>query len=371
MPKTRYFSFLRVVFATRFCYPLPMKIRGLYKKRGWYYYQPPTVDGKRPPAIALRTQDLEGAIDQAYKLHSQKALQPQSKLHMDALLDLYLADRAAARIHTLKTADITRKTLSRLSKDWGNPEVKRIDRKMVEAWRTELQERKGLVGATMSEASIGSYLRRLSGFLSWLVAEKHIREHPMKDIRLGRVKKTKRERFCTVEEREKLLVNPPNQHIDFILHFGFFAGLRFGEMLAMQSSWLTPREGGWLLTVQETPFWKPKDKECRSIEVHPRLAAFIERHGFQKPFMLNPHKPKWVDPPAYRYNPKKAFKTHAAAKGIGWVTYHTLRHSFATHLAAKGAKMVEIAELLGDSLRVVEETYIGYAPKTNSAVSKI
>lgn len=348
-----------------------MKIRGLYQKRGWYYYQPPTVEGVRQPAIALRTQDLESAIDQAYKLHTQKALHPQSKLRMSALLESYLSDRAAARIHTLKTADITRKTLSRLAKDWGDPEVKRIDRKMVEAWRTDLQARKGLVAETMSEASIGSYLRRLSGFLSWCVAEKHIREHPMKDIRLPRVKKTKRMRFCTMEEREKLLIDPPDQHIDFILHFGFFAGLRFGEMLAMQAGWFTPRDGGWLLTVQETPFWKPKDKECRSIEVHPRLAAFIERHGFQKPFMLNPHKSTWVHPPGYRFNPKKAFKSHCVARGVGWVSYHTLRHSFATHLAAKGAKMVEIAELLGDSLRVVEETYIGYAPRSSSAVLDI
>lgn len=218
----------------------------------------------------------------------------------------------------------------------------------------------------MSEASIGSYLRRLSGFLSWLVAEKHLREHPMKGIRLGRVKKTRREKFCTVEQRETLLEEPPNAEIDLILHLGFFAGLRFGEMLAMQPCWLSPRPGGMVLTVQETADWKPKDKEARSIPVHPRLEEALARCGTGNGYVLAPYKGEWKDPPAYRYNPKKGLKAHVTKCGLAWVTYHTLRHSFATHLAMKGAAMVEIAEVLGDSLRVVEDTYVGYAPVSNS-----
>lgn len=348
-----------------------MKIHGLYQKRGWFYYQPPTVGGVRPGAVALGTRNEGEAVDKAFKLHTEHALKAQSKERMEALLAKFLIESRAARTHTLKTSDITRRCLGRLARDWGNPRVTDITRKRVEQWRSELQSRPGLVGKTMSEASIGSYLRRLSGFLSWLVREKHLRQHPMDGIRLGKVRKTRRERFCTVEERELLLATPPNIDVAWILHLGFFAGLRFGEMLAMQESWWTPKDDGWVLTVQETPFWKPKDKECRTIEVHPRLAAFVKTHGLSKPFVVAPHAKKWKNPPAERFNPKKSFKGHAARVGLGWVSYHTLRHSFATHLAAKGATIVEIAQILGDSLRVTEDTYIGYAPVSRSVLSEV
>ena len=327
-------------------------------------------DGERPPAIALKTRNEIDAVNKAFELHSKKALHAQSKESMGALLEEYLRVQAARRIHTPKTSHVTRLTLTALVKEWGDPKVASIDKRKVEEWRGQLQKRKGLAGPTMSEASIGSYLRRLSGFLSWLVEEKHIREHPMAAIRLGRVKKTRRDRFCTVEEREKLLADPPNEEIEFILLFGFFAGLRFGEMLAMQPDWITSKTGGKVLTVKETAYWKPKDKETRDIEIHPRIAAFLQRYGTKAPFMLEPKKP-WKEPPAYRFNPKKAFRAYVVRCGLPWVTYHTLRHTFATHLAMRGARMAEIAGLLGDSLRVTEETYIAYSPASGSSIDSL
>jgi integrase len=370
--KSRYITFLRWLFATRFCYPVTMmKIKGLYEKRGWWYYQPPTVDGVRPAAIALKTKDQGEAVDKAYTLHSKKALHAQSSDCMEELLAVYLKAQTAAAIHTARTTSIAEITLGKLAKDWGNPKVSTITRKKIEEWRAELQGRDGYGGEKMSEASIGSYLRRLSGFLSWLVKEKHLREHPMAEIRLGRVKKTRREKFCTFEQRELLLKDPPTLEIEQILYMGFFAGLRFGEMLAMPPGWLTPKAKGLILTVQETSYWKPKDKECRSIEVHPRLAACFARHDLTGPFVLAPKKKIWRDAPKYRYNPKKAFKAYVASLGMPWVTYHTLRHSFATHLAMKGAEMIEIAHALGDSLRVVEETYIGLSPLSRGKIRSI
>jgi integrase len=355
-----------------------MKIHGLYQKRGWFYYQPPTVGGVRPGAVALGTKDESAAVDEAFRRHHEHALQASSVERMEALLTQYLLEQRSARVHTLISGDCTRRVLGPLARDWGNPRVADITRKKVEQWRAELQLRPGIAAQTgrlvMSEASINSYLRRLHAFLSWCVAERYLRANPMDGIRLGRVRKTRRERFCTVEDRERLLAHYPdcgrqgwencqesNEAVAWILHLGFFAGLRFGEMLSMQASWWTRKGDGWLLTVQETPFWKPKDKECRTIEVHPRLAEFVKTHGLSKPFVVAPHKTVYPTPPRERYNPKAAFKSHVRSVGLGWVSYHTLRHSFATHLAAKGATIVEIAAMLGDSLRVTEQNYIGYA----------
>jgi integrase/recombinase XerD len=363
----------------------PLDIKGLYLKGGYWYLRQPQVAGKRPPAIAMKTKDRGEAVEQAFNLFNKKVLRVvQTRDRMEDLLAEYLAAQRSARVHTLRTSDITRRVLGKLAKDWGNPKVADIDRKKVVAWRAELNLRPGYgwvdadhaVGAdgkvkkpTMSEASISSYLLRLRGFVSWLVEERHLRENPMELIKLPRVKKTKREKFCTVEQREALLSDPPTDEIDFILHFGFFAGLRFGEMLAMQADWLVKLgDGKWLLTVKETSFWKPKDKETRTIEVHPRLAAFIEGYGLKRPFMLAPKKKEWRVEPAYRFNPKKAFATHAKNHGVEFCTYHTLRHSLATHLASAGMSMIEIARILGDTPRVVESNYASFAP---TGVSKL
>lgn len=346
-----------------------MKIKGLYQKRGWFYFQPPMKSGERVAAIALRTKDQAVAVDKAFELFQANALRAQSNGSFLSLLEEYLHDRALHRIHTAKTAHITRQTLTKLANDWGNPKVAAITRQKVDAWRAALQERKGLVGEKMSDASVGSYLRRLRGFLSWLVKNGHLRQHPMAGIRLGRVKKTRREQWCTVEQRELLLSDPPSVEIDLILHLGFFAGLRFGEMVAMEWSWLVEKSTGWVLSVTPGAVWQPKDKEIRAVEVHPRLLEALREAGWKtKGYVLAPKKRVWKALPAYRFNPKKGFASYVRKRGLPWVTYHTLRHSFATHLASSGAPMIEVAQALGDSLRVTEQNYIGVCPMVRSRI---
>lgn len=349
-----------------------MKIKGLYQKRGWWYYQPPMSGGKRPPAIALKTEDEAAAVSQAFKLYTKNALHSQTKGRMEDMIDAWLKARCESGQHTMKTAFEAKRTLVALSKEWGNPLVSAITRARIEAWRKDLKTRAGKKeGSKMSDASIGSYLRRLRGFLSWLVDQKFIREHPMAGFYLGRVKRTRREEFCTVEQREVLISGVECFEHDLILHLGFFAGLRFGEMLAMDRDWLTVAGEKLILTVQATEHWKPKDKEVRSIEVHPRLKDCLHRGGNHAGYVLAPYKKVWKDPPAFRFNPKKSFKAYLEKKGMAWASFHTLRHSFATHLALAGVPMVEIAGLLGDSLRVTEETYVGYSPATKSGIGKI
>ena len=349
-----------------------MEIKGLYTKRGWFYYQPPTNGGKRPPAIALKTKVEDAAVDRVYRLFKADALGVQSKESMSVMLADYLAAMLASREHTPKTSHCTKTTLEALTKWWGDPRVSTITRERVEGWRADLQERPGMAkGSKMSEASITSYLLRLRGFLSWLVSEGHLRENPMEKIALGRVKKTRREKFLTTTQRDRLLEDPPNDEVAFILYFGFFAGLRFEEMLAMEPRWIEKSKDGLVLHVQKTAFWQPKDKELRTIVMHPRLVAFVNSYGLRHPFMLKPDKKVWKASPAYRYNPKKAFKAHMKAHGVEWASYHTTRHSFATHMAMAGAPMIEIADALGDGLRVTEETYVAFSPASRRTITAI
>ena len=260
-----------------------------------------------------------------------------------------------------------------ISKYWNNPLLTNIDESTILKWRQWIVQQPGRKGQLMSDSSVGGYMRILKGFLSWCHRTKRIPTHPMANIKMGRIKRTKRQDFCTYEQRDALLATPPSQELDFILHIGFFAGLRFGEMLAMEKNWLfvSPDGKHGNITVQETQHWKPKDKELRTIPLHPRLLDFFERYGLRKPFMLAPHKTEWKAAPAYRFNPKKQLANHACKCGADFVTFHTLRHSFATHLAMENVPMRDIAALLGDEIRVVEEHYVGFSPVSKEIISKL
>lgn len=164
-----------------------------------------------------------------------------------------------------------------------------------------------------------------------------------------------------------MLQNPPDEACDFILHLGFYAGLRFEEINAMEADWIE----GDVINVQETKFFKPKDKELRVVPINKKLREFFERYGKKKHFMYAPHKTEWTPKPSnpYRYDPDKRLKRHVDKTcGISRFTfsYHKLRASFATHLAMKGVPIVEIAKLLGDDLVTTEKHYIGKTPSNNS-----
>jgi integrase len=65
------------------------------------------------------------------------------------------------------------------------------------------------------------------------------------------------------------------------------------------------------------------------------------------------------EPPDYRYNPEVSFRKHAVGCGVPWLTYHDLRHSFGAHLLQRGAKIADVADLLGDDVIVTERHYAG------------
>lgn len=60
---------------------------------------------------------------------------------------------------------------------------------------------------------------------------------------------------------------------------------------------------------------------------------------------------------------RKSFDRFCEKHAFNGVTAHTFRHTFATRLAQNGVSMVEIGQLLGDSLATVEKNYLHYQPE--------
>lgn len=371
------------------------RIKGLHEKRGWFYYQPPTPkggDGKRPVAIALRTRDLVEAIqlldERRADIEEWRAAQKHT---MEEYIPRYFRAKAEDSQQAVRQREMVVRSFCEVM---GNPKMNSITQEMIEQW-VEHVEKHGANPAQgerttdkhgklkkpkqvkpRSQATIRTYLVVLKAFFNWAVEEKILATSPMKRMkRQTTVAKTKVQEFLTEEERERVLALEMPQHVRFILMFGFFAGLRDGEMLAMTRRWLwiSPDGKRGTVTVQDQAFkradgtqglWRPKVREMRTVPLHERLLTFLGGYGMKDPWMLRPDREFWPgrDLHSKRYDCHKILNKLAKEAGVKKLNYHILRHSFATHLAMKGVPLADIAGLLGDTLAVTEKNYAGYCP---------
>ncbi len=372
-------------------------MKGLYQKKGsayWYYQAPTPKGGVRPKAMALGTTCEATAINSVTDMQWQgMILAAESKDTLAEVLPRYYRAKAEDR---KKTRQGREQILDAFKDLMGNPRVSDISKQMILDWRKKLAKTGGSVTSTegVSQTTMTSYLIAVRAFLNWCVEEKILRTNPTKDLgKQSAVRVTRRQKFFTVEERELLLarprvnsagkpVKPDEDYIGLILHLGFFAGLRIGEMLAFQKEWLylAPDGKHGSLHVQVTPIefedgtkgeWRPKtERGIRSIPLHPRLIKFLKTYGMKEPFMLAPWKPLFPEDEktSLRFDPKRTLHTHGEACGLEGTAYHKLRHSFGTHLAMGGETMVGIAALLGNTVKVASDSYAGYSPRTKNAL---
>lgn len=371
------------------------RVKGLYVKRGWYYYQPPTPkhgDKKRPAGIALGTQDLVEAIRLLDEKRSEMVEWQAAQRHtMREYLPRYFRAKADDSPQAVRQRVMVVESFCEVM---GNPKMTAISQEMIEQWIDHVEKhgantagaerKKDKHGKLMkpkqvkprSSATIRTYLVVLKAFFNWAVEEKILTASPMKRMkRQTTVAKTKVQVFLTEEQRERVLALEMPDHVRFILMFGFFAGLRDGEMLAMTRRWLWISADGkrGTVTVQDQPFtradgsaglWRPKAREMRTIPLHERLLTFLASYGMQEPWMLRPDREHWPNEgmTSKRFDCHKTLKKLGAEAGVKNLNYHILRHSFATHLAMKGVSLADIAGLLGDTLAVTEKNYAGYSP---------
>lgn len=359
-------------------------MKGLYEKRGWWYWQAPKPKdgGERPKAVALRTQDEMEAIGLALR-HAEGAdlIAAETRGTMREILPQYYEEKAE---DAKKTRQGRKQILDAFTELMGNPLVREIDANMIRRWRVMLSTTGGSLKSCkpVSPASMTSYLITLKAFLSWAVEKRMIRTNPVKEFRRQTtVRVSRRGDFHTREKREKILATPCRDYIGLMLHLGYFAGLREGEMLAFQPGWLWFSEDGTqgTITVKETPitftdgtqgWWRPKVKELRTIPLHPRLIAFLKNYGIRHPFMIAPDKPLWPtdEKKSKRFDTKRAMATHGRLCGEPKLGYHVLRRSFATLLSIDGKSVNVIAALLGDTVKVTQDHYIGFSPSTSCSL---
>lgn len=190
--------------------------------------------------------------------------------------------------------------------------------------------------------------------------------------------RTHRTRYLTEPEAERLLAACPGRLLAPVA-VGLFAGLRIDEVMHLRPAFDVDLVLN-LITVQEQPGWRPKSGKRRFVPIaaplRPLLVAHLARYASEDwlvPSLVDatrPHNPNSFTT-AFRRIVTDA-ELVAGRRDPRGVVFHTLRHTFASWLAARGVDLYTIAQLLGNSLKVVEETYAHLSPDFKAtAIAKL
>lgn len=320
-----------------------MKIRNIYLRDGGYWYG--KMVGGRRTWVNLRTRDPREAAILAMEYQAKEIERRDSGGDLAAI---YCAKKRRDDVFSERSAESAIEILRRIP---GDP--RKIGAGELQRWLDSM--------GGLSPWTIGGYYNRLRAFFSWMAAGGIRPDNPMLSVKVRRPPSRPLRRWLRVPEVARLIGSAPDDDLRFVLFAGFHAGFRRLEIVEARADWFDV--AARRIHVRKTPTFRPKDRDERSLPMTVEFAAFLS--GFldgldQDDYAMRPdvERGTW----RYRYDFRRPFTQHAAAMGVGWLTPHGMRHSFACNLASAGVSIYKIAEWLGDGVAVVQRHYARVDP---------
>jgi integrase len=263
---------------------------------------------------------------------------PPDTVDVNWILDRYEEDRkdrkSASQIHF---------NLRGVRADFGPSDPGSIDPdhvlRVADAWRSD----------GLSDGTIRTRLLLLRAALNWAVKMKYI-DGLAPYIPAPPAGKP-RDRHLTRDEFKRLYMAAEEPHIKTFLALGVFSGLRAGAILSLT----------WDQIDTQRMFIRPEggsaNKKRASVPINPPLALAL---GVAKWLHNGPYVVQWKGQQIKSV--KKGFHRTVERAGIEPVRIHDLRRTCAIWQAEAGVPIHEIAEFLGDSIKIAERHYLRYSP---------
>jgi site-specific recombinase XerD len=204
------------------------------------------------------------------------------------------------------------------------------------------------ITSTYSRTQRGAHLyyRTLKAAFNKAVEWNYISTNPFTKIKFPKLSKSF-PAFISEDELLIILTNTPYQYLKDIFTVGFYTGLRLGELINMQWSWIDFFQNQ--ITVKCSEDFLTKSKKERIVPMSGKVKSVLINR-----FNVSVHQPNEVV--FYRIHGRKLhqetiskqFKQAVRKSNLNEkIHFHSLRHSFASVLAQKGVSLYIIKELLG------------------------
>jgi site-specific recombinase XerD len=188
----------------------------------------------------------------------------------------------------------------------------------------------------------------------------HLMENPWRKVKKPRVPQVVPAYFTRQQFRD-LMAQIDNRDLRELVVVAALTGLRQGEILAMEWSWID--FSAKLLLVQNSAHFTTKSKRVRVVplcdEVMTVLLSRRERANDKGGLVFN-RRGYALTPSYVTHKFKKAVLKAGLPDRLHW---HSLRHSFASWLVQGGVSLFQVGKLLGHSTTSVTEIYAHLVPQ--------
>jgi integrase len=248
---------------------------------------------------------------------------------------------------------------------------------------------RSLIDGKAAANTITGYMNRVNALYRWIQKREHRSAiegkriasviHSPLDPETTSRETSRRDRWLTQEEASALVTATPAR-LRFAVAAGLLGGFRIGEILHLRTHVDLDLELGTItVTAKQTGvdndgaplYWKPKTKRAeRVVPINPDLMPVLEEHiatfasdDWLMPALEDPTRPFAYDTFGHHFTTivQNAGMIAGRTDPRG-VVFHSLRHTFASWLVMEGVDLFNVAQLLGDTLSMVERTYAHLAP---------
>ena len=196
-----------------------------------------------------------------------------------------------------------------------------------------------------SPCTINNELANLSHIFKMAIRWSYVEKNPVSQVDKMKLVKNP-PRFLSQEEIGRLIDFAEGSHIQPVIITAIHTGMRKSELLNLQ--WSDIDFDQQTITVQSKDDWHTKNYKARVLKLTPFLEKTLRHHrdtqksrGYKSEYVFTyqGRRIKWGMDVGFNNIVKKA--------GLGNVTLHTLRHTFASQLVMVGVPLRYVQELMG------------------------
>jgi integrase len=331
-------------------------------KTGVFYFRP-QVQGKRK-ARSLMTKDHAVALERALKLQNQ--LPSNIPNSIGTLLDAYIL--AKRKEHSRFSSSDKHSILKRFADKFGEctPLESVLASDLEDYFKVDMEH--------LAESTLAGYESTIRAFLNWCQQMKRVNTRTLLEcLDEFEYDFQPRENFLPQKEVVRLVKQCDQEAEDFsdikyVIICAGFMGMRKNEIIESKSDWFNFETGfckikkcdSYTARVRGLDEFQVKNKKYRDVPISGAITEWLKSFTQGKEYVLASDKRRGKS--RYRFDPKKKFDAFMDRNGVGHITLHDLRRSFATNLAINDVNIGKIAELIGDSIKTTEKNYAKYFP---------